>query len=82
LAQQNAFGPAFLHSLRRLVKCTAKILTPTRKECNEYDMIVAPVSYRPIIMIGLGGLLLVVSHLFAVPVLWLLLENKNKKTYI
>jgi hypothetical protein len=35
-------------------------------------------------MIGLGDLLLVVSHLYAVPVLvlWGLLENKNKKTSI
>jgi hypothetical protein len=83
LAQQNAFGPAFLHSLTRLIKCTAKLVTPTRKECNEYDMTFVPVSDWPIIIIGLGVLLLVVSHLFAVPVFVLVLlvrlESKNKK---
>ncbi len=39
-----------------------------------------PVSDRPTIMIGAGGLLLVVSHLFAVPVfiLWVGLEKSIK----
>jgi len=69
LAQQNAFGPAFLHSLTRLIKCTAKLLAPTRKEWMNMIWLLLPVSDWPIIMIGLDVLLLVVSHLFAVPVL-------------
>jgi hypothetical protein len=28
LAQQNGFGPAFWHTMLRLVKGTAKLLTP------------------------------------------------------
>jgi hypothetical protein len=44
-----------------LVKGTAAMMCTCRKECNKYDL--------SIIMIGLSGLLLVVPHLFAVPVL-------------
>jgi hypothetical protein len=38
LAQQNGFGPAFLHSLLRLVKGWAL----ARKECNKSDTTAAP----------------------------------------
>jgi hypothetical protein len=61
LAQQNGFGPEFLHSFLRLVKGTAK-------PKDWLDSLIGP-----------GGLLLVVSHLFAVPVLvlWLGLEKSK-----
>jgi len=36
-----------------------------------------PITDWPIISIGLGGLLLVVSNLFALLVLWVSLEGKN-----
>jgi hypothetical protein len=40
-----------------------------KRECNKYDMTAAQcVSHRPIKMIRPGGLLLVVPHLFGVPV--------------
>jgi hypothetical protein len=41
LAQQNSFGPEFLHSLLRLQKSTAKPKT-CREECNEYDLTAVP----------------------------------------
>jgi len=47
--------------------------THAPKEWNKYDLTAAPYFWLPnrneIIMIGLGALLLVVSHLNAVPVL-------------
>jgi hypothetical protein len=39
-----------------------------REECNKYDLTAGPCHW-PIVMIGPGGLLLVVSHLFGVLVL-------------
>jgi hypothetical protein len=53
-------------------------ITTAREECNKYDLTVDPISNRPIVRIGVGSLLLVVSHIFAVPVLllWLALEKK------
>jgi hypothetical protein len=60
----------------------AASLCTCRKECNKYDLTATQcVSDLPIIMIGPGGLLLVVSHLFAIPasVLWVGLQ---KSTYI
>jgi hypothetical protein len=42
LAQQNWFGPAFLHSLLRLVKNRAKPLAPATEECNKYDLTTDP----------------------------------------
>jgi hypothetical protein len=79
LAQQNGLGPAFLHSLLRLVKCRAKPNTCQRRVINMIRLLL-PVSDWPIIMIGPGGLLLVVFHLFAVRVLvlWVGLEKLNK----
>jgi hypothetical protein len=44
-------------------------LTPAREECNKYDVIWLAVSHLPIINIGQGSLLLVVSHLFVVFIL-------------
>jgi hypothetical protein len=76
LAQQNGFGTAFSHSLRRLAKRIAK-----SKEKSVINMIglLLLVSDLPIIMIDPVGLLLVVSHLFAVPVLvlWVGLEKSK-----
>jgi len=53
-----------MHSLRWLVKSAATQCT-CRKECNKYDLAVTD---WPIIIIGPGGLLLVVPHLFGIPV--------------
>jgi hypothetical protein len=64
LAQQNGFGPAVLRSLLRVVKGTPK----------------APCVDWPNSLIRPGGFLLVVSHLFAVPVL--VLWVGLKKEYI
>ncbi len=52
--KKNGFGPAFWHSLLRLEKAQPR-LTPAVDWLND--------------LIGPGGLLVVVSHLFAVPVL-------------
>jgi hypothetical protein len=84
LAQQNAFGPAFLHSLTRLIKCTAKLLAPTRKECNEYDMTVAPCFWLANYndwsrCFAISSLPPICTPSFS---LWVRLENKNKKTSI
>jgi hypothetical protein len=60
LAQQNGFGPAFFHCLLRLVNGTA----------NPKSRYVAYPSVDWLdTLIGPGGYLLVVSKLFAVPVL-------------
>jgi hypothetical protein len=47
-----------------------KSCAPAREECNKYDLTgAAPCVYDwHIIMIGPGGLLSVISHLFAAPV--------------
>jgi hypothetical protein len=67
LDQQNGFDPAaFLHSFLRLVKGTAK---PTTCHINMIQLLLRIVSDCPILTIGPGGFLLVVSHLFTVPVL-------------
>jgi hypothetical protein len=52
-----------------LLKASRKSCALAREECNKYDLTAAP-CFRsaPNIMIGPSGLLLVVSHLFAVPV--------------
>jgi hypothetical protein len=44
------------------------LLCPCTKECNKYDLLLLSISDWLIIMIGPGGLLLVVPHLFAVPI--------------
>ncbi len=45
-------------------------LTPAKEECTNYNLTAAPcVSDLSIMMIGIGGLLWVVSHPFALPVL-------------
>jgi hypothetical protein len=77
LAQQNGFDPAFLHSLLRLVKGSAQQL-PEKSVINMLWLLI-PVSDWPFIMIGPGGLVLVVSSLFAVPVLvlWVGLEKSK-----
>ncbi len=69
LVQQNGFGPAFLHHLLRLGKGTAKPNTCPEKSVINMIWLLLPISYWPIIMVASGGLLLVVSHLFAAPVL-------------
>ncbi len=78
LTQQKTFGPAFLHCCLRQVKGTAEC-TCEREESHKYDLIATPCFDRPIIMIGLGDLLLLVSHLFAVPllVLWVGLQKRT-----
>jgi hypothetical protein len=46
-------------------KGTEKICAPaTREECNNYDLLLPVSRDWPIMMIGPGGLLLVISHLF------------------
>jgi hypothetical protein len=69
LAQHNGFCPSVLHSLSRVVKGTTKPHTYQKKECDKYDLI------------GPGGLLLVVSRLFAVLVLvfWVGLGKEKTK---
>jgi hypothetical protein len=47
-------------------------LTPAREERNKYDMIWLPVSHLPIINIGQGSLLLVVSVTSSAPLEMLL----------
>ncbi len=69
LVQQNGFGPAFLHWLLRLVKGTVKRNTCPEKSVINMIWLLLPVSDWPIITIAPDGLLLVVSHLFAAPVL-------------
>ncbi len=44
------------------------LLALVREECNKYDLTTAPFFDWPIIMIGPGGLLSVVPHLFVVPI--------------
>ncbi len=70
LAQQNGFGSTFLHTMFEAhKKPKQKPNTPAREELIKYDLTTGPYIYWPIfITIGPGGLLLVVSHLFAVPV--------------
>ncbi len=60
----HGFGPAILHRMLRPVKGTAK----PNICCDLPDSLIGP-----------GGLLLVVSHLFAVPllVLWVGLEKSK-----
>jgi hypothetical protein len=80
LAQQNGFGPSFLHILLRLVKRKRKAWQFQEKSVNKCDLTAAPCFFNwPIIMIGPGGLLLVVFHLFAVSVLvlWVGLEKSK-----
>jgi hypothetical protein len=69
------FGSAKRQSLQWLVKGAATTCTGT-KECNKYD---PTASDWPIIMIGAGRSLLVVPHLFAVPVsvLWVGLQKSK-----
>jgi hypothetical protein len=55
LAQQNGFGPAFLHRTLRTVKGTQQSLTPAAVDW--LDSLIGPVR-----------LLLLVSRLFAIPV--------------
>jgi hypothetical protein len=69
LGKQNGFGAAFLHSLLRLVKGTAKLNNTCQRSVTNMIWLLLLVSDQPIIVIGQGGLLLVVSHLFVVPVL-------------
>jgi hypothetical protein len=71
LAQQNGFGPAFLHTLLKLVKGIAKLNTLREKSVIKMMWLLLPVSDWP------GALLLVVSHLLVVPflVLWAGLEK-------
>jgi hypothetical protein len=68
----TGFFLSFLHKFLRLVKCTAKPNAYQRRVINTI-----PGFDWPIIMIGTSALLLVVSHLFAVPVsvLWMGLEK-------
>jgi len=59
----------------------AAALCTCKKECNKYDLTATLcVSDWPIIMIRPGGLLLVVSHLFLVPVsvLWVGLQKSTQ----
>ncbi len=67
LAQKNGFGSAELCMLPWLVKGAA-VLCTYRKECNKYDLPATQCFWLAIVMIGTGGLLLVVPHLFVVPV--------------
>jgi len=53
-------------------------LTPAREECSKYDLTTAPSLF---LIVQEGGLLLVVSHLFAVPILvygWGRTKKKKK----
>jgi hypothetical protein len=61
LAQHKCFGPAFLQSVLRKVKGTAKAATAW-KECNKYDLTTAPYFWLANHMIGPGGLLSVEFH--------------------
>jgi hypothetical protein len=55
-------------SIKHFVMAGKRHIT-SGKECHKYDLTAAQcVSDWPIVMIGLGCLLLVVPHLFAVPV--------------
>jgi hypothetical protein len=54
-AQENGFSICIFVQFAEAGKCCA----PARDECNKYDLVL-PVFDWPIIMIGLGGLLLVV----------------------
>jgi len=72
LAYQSGFGPAYLQSLLRLEKATANPNTYFGRAVDWLDSLIGP-----------GGLLLVISHQFAVPilVLWAGLE-KSKQTKV
>ncbi len=52
---------------------------PAIKKCNKYDVTNAPYFLLNNHDIGLGGLLLIVSHLFAILVSWVDLGNPNNK---
>jgi hypothetical protein len=71
LAQQNGFAKAAKQHSQGLTLAEKRAI-----ESNRYDVASAPRFCLPIIMIGPSALLLVVSHLFAVPVLvlWVGLE--------
>jgi len=72
LAQHNCTGCPWL------VKASAALSTCSQ-ERNKYDL-TAPQCFRlAIMMIGPGGLLLVVPHLFAVPVSVLLVVLQKTK---
>jgi hypothetical protein len=77
LEQQNGFDPAaFLHRFLRLVKGKAK---PTTCHINMIQLLLPIASDWPIMIIGPGGFLLVVSHLFTVPVLVLWVGLQKSK---
>jgi hypothetical protein len=68
--------------LLRLVKSTAHSLTPVRTERSVINPTFCTFVYDwPIILIGPGALLLVVSHLFVIPilVLWVGVGKKNRQ---
>jgi hypothetical protein len=67
LAQQSGFGPAFLYSLLRLVK--ARHLQ--KESVIDMNWQLLPVCHCPITIIGAGYMLLMVSSLFATPLLLL-----------
>jgi len=70
LGQQNGFSRSIFAQFAEIVKRHSKSLPPAREECDIYTIsLLLPVSAWSIIMIGSGGLLLVVSHIFAIPVL-------------
>jgi hypothetical protein len=65
LAQQNAFDPTILQNMLSLLIGTAKRTRYVPEKSVINMILLFPVFDWRIIMIGPGGLLLVVSHLFA-----------------
>jgi hypothetical protein len=78
--QEIGFGSTLLHSLQWLANGAVPSCT-SRKECNKYDIAGAQCLFLigRIVMIGPGGLLLVVPHLFAllVSVSWVGLQESK-----
>jgi hypothetical protein len=80
--QQNGFGAAFLESLLGLVNGTAEPNAQPDKGVINLISLLVLVSDWSIIMISPWDLLLVVSHLFAIPILVLWVGLEKSKTWM
>jgi hypothetical protein len=80
LAHEIGFSAPSSCSLRRLVKGTAIQLCTSKKECNKLHLTAAQYFWLVDHMIGPGGSLLVVPHVYAVPVSVLLVGCQKQNS--
>jgi hypothetical protein len=78
--KKHASLATFLQSLMRLVKGTAKPLTPTREECNKYDLTASSCVSLANRNNWFKWFVISSSHLFVVPVLilWVWLGHSEQ----